>query len=109
MDLEKIKAILDNNDLSKKDKEYYILRVVGEDEEAIPTILGILGVERKKNKELILDSNLELSRALITLEDPKVGKKKPIIELSFVTGEIRKHYLKWKDTIRTTLKIEGLP
>jgi hypothetical protein len=70
-----------------------------------------LNIEREQSKELILDSNMELSRALITLQDPNIGKKKPkpYIELDFVVGEIKKHYLKWQDKIKCTFKIKGLP
>lgn len=66
---------------------------------------------RDKNNDLILESNAELSLALITLQDPNIGKRrpKPYIELNFVIEQIKQHYLKWKDYIKCTFKIEGLP
>ena len=109
MDIKSIKSVLDNNSLPENIKENLILSIIALDKKAVPMILQMLDSEREKNEELILDSNAELSRALITLEDPNIGKKKPIIELSFVVGEIKKHYLKWQNTIKCNFKVKGLP
>ncbi|MES2287416.1 MAG: hypothetical protein V4547_17110 [Bacteroidota bacterium] len=109
MDLKSIKAIIDSKEYPDSVKENLIIHVLSDDDNVIPIMLKILDGERDNNKELIMDSNAELSRALLTLEDPKLKTKKPIIELKFVTGEIRKHYLKWQKKIRCTFKMEGLP
>lgn len=109
MDIKSIKSVLDNNLLPDDVKGDIILSIIALDKNALPMILKILDSEREKNEELIMESNAELSRALITLQDPNIGKKKPIIELSFVIGEIKKHYIKWQNTIKCNFKIKGLP
>lgn len=110
MEINKIRQAV-NSGLPNEVVRRLILRVIADDEKAIPDILEILDEERAINRQLLLDTNLELSRAFMTLEDPNIGKKKPkpIIELGFVTGEIRKHYLKWQDRIKCCFKMEGLP
>ena len=75
-------------------------------------ILSILENERKQNKELLLDTNMELSRALITLNaNPSDAKGKKVMkeQTDFVVGEIKKHYLKWKDYIKCCFNVQGLP
>jgi len=109
MDIKSIKSVLDNNLLPENIKENLILSIIALDKKAIPMILQILNSEREQNKEIILDSNSELSRALITLEDPNIGKENQIIELGFVIDEIKKHYLKWQNTIKCNFKVKGLP
>ena len=64
----KIKEIIDfcyTEDMT----EELILNVLAEDTNVIPKILRILGQERKVNKALIKDLNLELSRADVYIED----------------------------------------
>lgn len=110
MNIQQIQQIV-NSSLPDNAKRLCIITVIANDEQAIPDILEMLNNERETNKELILESNAELSRALITLQDPNLGKKnpKPYIELSFVIGEIKKHYLKWQNKIKCTFKVDGLP
>lgn len=109
MNIEAIKEVVENNNYPDKIKENIILRIIADDRRAVPMILQMLDSEREDKENLIRESNSELSRALITLEDPNLGKKRPIVELSFVTGEIRKHYLKWKNKIKCNFKVKGLP
>lgn len=66
MDIKNIKQIV-NSDLPIDYQEKAILSVLANDKKVIPYIMEILENERKQNKELLLDTNMELSRALITL------------------------------------------
>lgn len=109
MNLKLIKDVINSTQLDDAAKERLIIGVLAKDENVVPLILSILEVERKENKELILDSNLELNRALVTLNDDKIGKKGAIVELPFVIGEIKKHYLKWKHKIKCCFKFDDLP
>ena len=106
-----IKQIV-NSDLPIDYQEKAILSVIANDKKVIPHIMEILENERKQNKELLLDTNMELSRALITLTaNPSDAKGKKAIkeQTDFVVGEIKKHYLKWKDYIKCCFNIQGLP
>ena len=111
MDIKNIKQIV-NSDLPIDYQEKAILSVLSNDKKVIPYIMEILENERKQNKELLLDTNMELSRALITLNanpsDAK-GKKAMKEQTDFVVGEIKKHYLKWKDYIKCCFNVQGLP
>lgn len=108
MNVKKIKEIV-NLDISDEQKEIYILSIIADDKNAIPTILNILNSEREKREELILDSNAELSRALIVLKDDNLKYNKKIIaDPKWVSGEIIKHYQKWKDYIKCNFKVDGI-
>jgi hypothetical protein len=108
MNVKKIKEVV-NLDISDEQKERYISAIIADDKKAIPTILNILNTEREKREELILDSNAELSRALIVLKDDNLKYSKKIIaDPKWVAGEIIKHYQKWKDYIKCNFKVDGL-
>ena len=111
MDIKSIKQIVNSN-LPIDYQEKAILSIIANDKKVIPYIMEILENERKQNKELLLDTNMELSRALITLNanpsDAK-GKKAMKEQTDFVVGEIKKHYLKWKDYIKCCFNVQGLP
>ena len=108
MNIKKIKEVI-NLDISDEQKEIYILSIIADDKKAIPTILNILNSEREKREELILDSNAELSRALIVLKDDNLKYNKKIIaDPKWVSGEIIKHYQKWKDYVKCNFKVDGI-
>lgn len=108
MNIKAIKAIVNSNN-SDEYKESLIISVISMDKKVIPAILEILQQERIKKDELILDSNAELSRALIVLKDNNLKSNKKIIsDPKWVSGEIIKHYQKWKDFVRCNFKVEGL-
>ena len=109
MDIKSIKQIV-NSDLPNDYQEKAILSILADDKKVIPYIMEILENERKQNKELILDTNAELSRALLVLNDENLKtNKKVVAEPPWVVGEIKKHYLKWKDYIKCNFKVDGLP
>lgn len=109
MNIKQIKEVVNLN-ISDEQKERCILAIIADDKEAIPNILNILNIEREKREELILDSNAELSRALIILKDNnlKYNSKKIIADPKWVVGEIIKHYQKWKDYVKCNFKVDGL-
>jgi hypothetical protein len=108
MNLEKIKDIV-NSDHSNEYKESVIINILSEDKKIIPIILEMIQIERNRTEELILDSNAELSRALIVLKDKNLKCNKNIIaDPKWVVGEIIKHYQKWKDYIRCNFNINEL-
>jgi hypothetical protein len=79
-------------------KEYLekniIIPMLSNNENIITSLLLLLESERKTKKELILDMNVELSRAHICLEDKKLKGTIP-----FALSEIEKFYIKWKGKI----------
>ena len=109
MDIKTIKQIVNSN-LPADHQERAILSVLADDKKVIPYIMEILDNERKQTKELLLDTNAELSRALIVLKDDNLRyNKKVVADPKWVVGEIKKHYLKWKDYIKCTFNVDGLP
>ncbi len=109
MDIKNIKQIV-NSDLPNDYQEKAILSILADDKKAIPYIMEILENERQQSKELILETNAELSRALLVLNDENLmTNKKVVAEPKWVAGEIKKHYLKWKDYIKCNFKVNGLP
>jgi hypothetical protein len=110
MKLHEIKIVLNNDLISDEIKERLVVNIIAQDDKVIPLILEMLNSERSLNKELILDQNAELSRALIVLSDSNLKwNKKIIADPKWVVSQIKEHYLKWKDNIGCCLKINGLP
>lgn len=106
MNFKNIKEIIDSESIHW---EYLLLKEIAADGDAIPNILKILDHERVSNKQLLTETNSELSRALVTIEDENYGNKKAVIDRLWVVEQIKKHYLKWKEQIRCNFKINGLP
>lgn len=108
MNLNEIKKVLDSR-IPNDAKERLILLIIADDKNAIPTILQILENERNLNKDLIADSNMELSRALVVLKSDNLKwSKKIIADPKWVAGEIIKHYKKWSKHIKCNFKIDEL-
>ena len=93
MDIKKIRDLL-NSEIPDDMQEYWLKRLIANDEEAIPDILQLLAIERQEKKEIIEEMNLQLSRADIGLDNPKVINKN-----GFIQNEIREFYAKYKDHI----------
>lgn len=111
MNIEKIKIIV-NSDWSNSEKRNAIISIIADDKQVIPIVLDILEKEREQSKELLLDTNVELSRAFITLRaipSNNIKGKAMKTQTSFILDEIKKHYLKWKDYIKCNYRVEGLP
>lgn len=111
MDVNAIKQIV-NSELPIDYQEKAILSVLANDKNVIPYIMEILEYERTQSKELLLDTNMELSRAFITLKaktSDADGEKMMKEQNDFVIGKIKKHYLKWKDYIKCCFNVKGLP
>lgn len=100
MDIKKIKKIVESM-YSDEDKRYLILRDIALDKNAIPDILNILDAERKTKQELILDMNMELSRAHIYIEDIKEPARveKSSFNKKFVVDSIAAFYVKYKGIV----------
>ena len=108
MNIENIKAILEM-EVAPSIQEQLIISELAKDPNVIPTMLSILQHERETKEELFQNTNAELSRALVTIIDENYGKKGAYIDRIWVAGEIKKHFLKWKDFTRCNFKIDGLP
>jgi hypothetical protein len=101
MDLTKIAEVL-AAEIPKEMKRLAILMVISEDENAIPSLLQILANERQKKKELILEMNVQLSRAHMGLIEPKLDTK-------FMIEEINKFYKENKEQLKHCFKMPDLP
>lgn len=102
MKIDLIKSIVNSNMPIEYQKQS-ICSIIGNDDDSIGIIFEIIKERTRQDKELIIDTNLELSRALVYVDNPKSIKR------DFVKGEIHKHYLKWKDTIKCCFKFKELP
>jgi hypothetical protein len=92
MNLKEIKKVLEYN-IPDETKRTLIIRILSEDKNVIPTIMEILDYERQKKAELIGEMNMQLSRAHIGLDNPKMNKDK------FIQKEITQFYLKNEDQV----------
>ena len=100
MDIKTIKSIV-NSDSPNNIKEMLIIRELSADKNVIPMIMEILQTERKSQKELVQDLNLELSRAHIYIDMRPESKKevKEGFNKGFILDEIAKFYIKYKGKI----------
>ena len=99
MDIKSIKNIV-NRDIPDSVKESMIIDELTKDKDVLPTLMLILNQERRSQKELIQDMNLELSRAHIYIETQKEDKKEEGFNKSFVIKEISNFYKKYKGVVR---------
>jgi hypothetical protein len=108
MNIGKIRDIVNLN-LPDEVTEGYLTAIIAEDKEVIPTLLEMLNNERELKEKLISETNAELSRALVVLQDKNLKYNKKIIaDPPWVVSEIIKHYKKWKDHIGCCFKIKEL-
>lgn len=108
MNIRKIRDIVNLN-LPDETTESYLIAIIAEDKKVIPTLLEMLNSERELKEKLLLETNAELSRALVVLQDKNLKYNKKIIaDPPWVVGEIIKHYKKWKDYIGCCFKIKEL-
>ena len=85
MDINKIKSVVDLN-APDSIKEELILEILSKDQNLIPNLLKILQGEREERNDLILELNLQLSRAHTGLENPELN------EDGFMQKEIQEFY-----------------
>lgn len=85
MDLKKIKEVI-NSGSPDAIVRMVILDIISEDENALVDMMKILENERRKKKELILEMNMQLSRADMAIKVPDLNKDK------FIEKEIAKFY-----------------
>lgn len=108
MNLNEIKLILDRP-IADDYKEHLIINSLAKDESVISLVLQMISEEREVKERLIIESNMELSRALVALDDKGLGTDKAVISLHYVIGEIKNHYRKWADRINCCFAFDDLP
>lgn len=110
MDILSIKSIVNSDQLPEDMRASMIISVLAKDKEVIPLILEIIDVERKQKEELIVDMNLELSRAEVHIKNPTLASginstkaKDEELKLAqakeFVLNHITAFYVKYKEVI----------
>lgn len=92
MDLNKIQLAL-NSGMPEANKRAVILNIISEDKDALIDMMDILHFERERKRQLITEMNLQLSRADVYIQNPK------IVTPEFVLTEIRKFYEENKDYV----------
>jgi len=102
MNIDNIKAII-NLSCPDQTKINLILNEIANDSNAMNYMWNIISSEREQNKQLLLDTNLELSRALVFIEKPKA------VEKSWIIQNIKTHYEKWKHKITCCFHFDYLP
>ena len=99
MKIEDIKTVVNSN-LPDDIKERTILQIISNDKKVIPYLLIMLQTERESKEELILDSNVELSRAATVLQNPELADSNWVVE------QIKLHYEKWKEVIKCNFSLK---
>lgn len=113
MRIDKIKEIV-NSKSTDIIKENQIIEELSKDKNVIPTLLKILDRERINKEELLMDMNLELSRADIHIKEPtlacgEINKKIPKNKIEevklkqakdYVLNNISNFYKKYEELIK---------
>lgn len=107
MDIKSITKIVTDPFTNEEQKRRLVISTLAKDDNIISDVLEILKEERVLKNELLIDMNLELSRAHIFIDSfmppvPKLkkGEKGEDFSKSFVLDEIAKFYLKYKSMVR---------
>lgn len=93
MDLDKIEEVIKRKYLDDNSKRLSILHIISEDEKALEDMMYILNAERIRKKELILEMNMQLSRADAFIQQPALADK------SFILSKIKKFYEQFKGQV----------
>lgn len=101
MKIDRVKEIVNNGVLTDDVKRSMILRVIAKDQNAIPDLLKILSFEREEMKEVLIEINLNLSRAHCYIDSrPETRKEaKDAFSKGFILDEISKFYIKYKGVV----------
>lgn len=91
MNIEYIKKVVES-EIPEEMKRRAILVSISMDDNAIPEIMEMLNHERSKKKELVLEMNMQLSRA-------HMGLMKPQLDIPFIIKEIYSFYEANKDEV----------
>lgn len=107
MDIKSITKIVTDPFTNEEQKRRLVINTLAKDDNIISDVLEILKEERVLKNELLIDMNLELSRAHIFIDSfmppvPKLkkGEKGEDFSKSFVLDEIAKFYVKYKSMVR---------
>lgn len=95
MNIDTIKEIVNNDIASTEAKERMIIVHLASDSNAIIDILSLLNIERRRQQELIVDLNFEVSRYHTMITHPKLLKGSK----EFLNSETKTLYEKWKGFI----------
>lgn len=79
--------------MPEANKRAVILDIISSDMDALKDMMSILHFERERKRQLISEMNLQLSRADVCIQEPKIAKRE------FVLTEIDKFYTENKDQI----------
>ncbi len=101
MNLKKLEEII-SSPFPDELKERMIIDCLAKDEKVIPTIMKILDAERYSKNELLIDMNLELSRADSYLRMSPEHKKEleSSFNIEFIRSKIAEFYIKYKSMVR---------
>lgn len=101
MDITAIKAIVNSSYMSHQEMNAEIFKVLSQDEEIVINILTILEIERREKKQLIIDCNLQLSKADIFIRQTKESKaeEEKQFNKAFMLGEIAAFYEKYRGKV----------
>jgi len=101
MNIKSLKDIV-NSETPDSLKYLKIIQLLASDENALSDMIKILDEERRIKKELIMDMNLELSRAhiYIDLRQENKSEAKESFNKNFIIDEIAKFYFKYKSMVK---------
>lgn len=99
MDLNKIREALDSGMPNPVIKSR-ILSIIGLSDDSVMQLMEVVNSRMQSDKQLIEDSNLEVSRAALHIKSPSLS------ESSFILTEIGKHYEKYNDRIHCCFNIQ---
>jgi len=105
MDIELFKKIIDS-DLPQDLKEKHIIIILSKDKNVIPEMLKILGAERDLSEELIVNMNLELSRAQVYISERPEPKDEAKLSFNknFIVHAINQFYIKYSSYVNHCFK-----
>lgn len=94
--------------LPEEQGKHVIMLYMSQDKNIIPSLIGMLEMERETKKELLRDMNLNLSRNLLGLIHNSGVKKEDVEQREFFIKETKEFYITNEEQVRCCFKIEGL-
>ena len=106
MNIKMIRDLLNTPDVDDYVKEQALLVILSKDPEAIPNMLTILNEERKRNRDILLDTNVIVGITTATLKQKGIKAPKKGSSPLWAIEQVKDHYRKWRGFIGPNINLD---
>jgi hypothetical protein len=106
MNIKMIREVLNTPNVDDYFKEQALLTILSQDPDVIPNILTILNKERKRNREILNETNAIIGVTTSTLKQKGIKAPKRGISPLWAIEQVKDHYRKWQGFIGPNINLD---